>query len=519
VLALAPFHAAPVLLLTLPVLVWLIDASTDETTDGSARAAWRATLVGWWFGFGYFFAGLFWIGEAFLVEAEIFAWLLPFAVTLLPAGLALFYAAACGVARLIWQPGVGRLLVLAVALAAAEWLRGFLLTGFPWNTLGYALAYPLPLLQTASLFGVYGLTVWVVPVFATPLVALADVAGCEPSQHRRALAAIAAMTLMPVVGALSYGTLRLIRQPASAVEGVSLRIVQPSIPQREKWQRDKQGRNFQLHLDLSRTSAQGRVDDLAGVTHVIWPEAAMPFLPLDTPEATDAIARLLPSGAYLLTGALRLEAQSAGEPAATRPERRRAYNSFMVFGYGGGLAALYDKIHLVPFGEYLPFQQTLEAMGLQQLTRLRGGFTAGAVPRPLLQVAGLPPVAALVCYEAIFPREVIQASGRPGVFINVTNDGWFGTMTGPYQHLHQARVRAVEQGIPLVRAANNGVSAVIDAEGRILASLDLDARGVLDSPLPKARAATLYARLGDWTLLATGLLCIAIALILRRLRA
>lgn len=488
VLAFAPFYASPVLFLTLPVLVWVIDASSG------ARSA---ATAGWWFGFGFFFAGLFWIGEAFLVEAEVFAWLLPFAVTLMPAGLALFFAAACAAARMFWPEGVARLLVLAVALTAAEWLRGHMLTGFPWNLLGYALAYPLPLLQVASVIGVYGLTLWVVPVFASPLVMLADAEAGTAAARRSALALIALTTALPLLAALSYGSLRLARPPAPAVEGVKLRIVQPSIPQREKWQRDKQRRNFQLHLDLSRTSANDRVDDLAGITHVIWPEAAMPFLPLETPQALSEIGALLPPRTYLLTGALRLEAAQADAPGQTDPDRRRAFNSFMAFGFAGGLAALYDKIHLVPFGEYLPFQQTLEAIGLQQLTRMRGGFSSGETPRPLLSIPGLPPVAALVCYEAIFPREVVQGRLRPGVFINVTNDGWFGTLTGPYQHLHQARVRAVEQGVPLVRAANNGVSAVIDTEGRIVAALGLNVQGVIESFLPGAREATVYARAGD----------------------
>lgn len=499
VIAFAPLHLSPVLFLSLPLLVWLIDASAGPRAAGAA---------GWWFGFGFHFFGLFWIGEAFLVEAEVFAWLLPFAVTLMPAGLALFFAAACAVSRAVWPSGVARILVLALALAGAEFLRGHILTGFPWNLLGYALAHPLPLMQAASLVGVYGLTLWVVPVFAAPLVLMSDHAPGDHKSRRRALGLVALTTLLPLVSAFSYGALRLARQPAPVVEGVRLRIVQPSIPQREKWQRDKQRRNFQLHLDLSRTSSEGRVDDMADITHVIWPEAAMPFLPLESPQALVEIGALLPARSYLLTGALRMETSNGG----------RAYNSFMAFGFGGGLAALYDKIHLVPFGEYLPFQSALEAIGLRQLTNMRGGFSSGAQPRPLLAIPGLPPVAALVCYEAIFPREVVQGRLRPGVFVNVTNDGWFGTLTGPYQHLHQARLRAVEQGVPLVRAANNGVSAVIDAEGRVGASLGLDVRGVIDAALPSAREPTLYAKAGDALFFLTAALFVVLAGVAARLR-
>jgi apolipoprotein N-acyltransferase len=200
----------------------------------------------------------------------------------------------------------------------------------------------------------------------------------------------------------------------------------------------------------------------------------------------------LAPGAYLLSGALRV-----AEPTSRGMERRRAYNSLMVFGPDGGLAALYDKIHLVPFGEYLPLQETLESVGIEQLARWRGGFSAGRNPRPLLNVPGLPLLSALICYEAIFPGAVVQGTERPGVLINVTNDGWFGNTTGPYQHFHQARVRAVEEGLPLVRVANNGISAVIDPYGRILAELGLNARGVIDTPLPAARSPPAYSRCGD----------------------
>jgi apolipoprotein N-acyltransferase len=169
----------------------------------------------------------------------------------------------------------------------------------------------------------------------------------------------------------------------------------------------------------------------------------------------------------------------------------------MMFGAGGRLISLYDKVHLVPFGEYLPWQATLEALGLEQLTRIRGGFDAGQIPRPLLKIAGLPAIGPLICYEAIFPGVVVQGSERPSFLLNVTNDGWFGQTTGPHQHLHQARVRAVEEGLPMLRVANNGISAVIDANGRVLESLGLDVKGVIDSRLPGALTAPPYARYGD----------------------
>jgi apolipoprotein N-acyltransferase len=395
-------------------------------------------------------------------------------------------------------------LVLALALSAAEWLRGHVLSGFPWNTLGYALTYPLPLMQSAAFVGIYGLTLAAVLIFALPPVlwseAAAEVAG------RRTRAAALGVAVVPLAAMAILGEARLAFGGPLVASDIKVRIVQPSVPQREKWRPENQGRIFLDHLALSVTDPSGRTDNLAGITHVVWPEAAMPFLPLDHPEARAAIGRALPAGTFLITGALRAE---PAPPGATRP--RRIFNSILVFGEAGSLVDRYDKIHLVPFGEYLPLQSLLESIGLQQLTRLRGGFDVGVSPRPLLHVPRLAPAAPLICYEAIFPGTVVEGPERPGVILNLTNDGWFGDTTGPRQHLHQARVRAVEEGLPLVRAANNGISAAIDGYGRILARLDLDARGTIDVVLPPALPPPPYARLGDLVFLGMWLLGAAAA--------
>ncbi|MGE0855882.1 MAG: apolipoprotein N-acyltransferase [Hyphomicrobiaceae bacterium] len=525
VLATPPFFLWPVLFLTLPVLVWHIDGAVAAERLASERKSHpyplrQAAWAGWWFGFGYFLAGLFWIGEAFLVEAEKFAWLLPVAVMGLPAVLAAFFAAAASAAALIWRRGWTRVFALALTFSAAEWLRGHVLTGLPWNVLGYAMTWPESGVQAASLLGIYGLTIVTIIAFAVPLVALA---GSDQSNARRL-----GPLLLPACILLAhsaYGQARLSASgPAQMVEGVRLRIVQPSVPQREKWQREKQREIFDLHLAMSRRDASGRQDDLAGITHLVWPEAAMPFLPLDSPEALAEIAALLPGGVHLLTGALRADRRQSGDGTASpdiprdlpagSARRPDFYNSLLVLDDEARLSAVYDKIHLVPFGEYLPMQGVLEAVGLEQLTRLRGGFASGGRPRPLLPVIGLPPVGGLICYEAIFPDEVGGAGPRPGVFVNVTNDGWFGNTTGPRQHFHKARVRAVEQGVPLIRAANNGISAVIDPLGRTLGRIDLDVRGVLDSPLPRALAPTVYARFGDWIFLAFEALLASVLILL-----
>src|SRR5690606_16393917 len=518
VLAMAPFFLWGVLFLTIPVLVLLIDSAVESAAKGitatsrpAVRRALYASAVGWWFGFGYFLAGLFWIGEAFLVEAERFAWLMPFAVTLMPAGLALFYAAATAAAAYLWRPGLERVVALALALSAAEWLRGHILTGFPWNVLGYALTWPLPLMQAAGLIGIYGLTLAVIPITALPLLALAEAAS-NPG-WRRASLLIAALALLPLPIAWGYGLVRLAEPQPPPVEGVRLRLVQPSVPQRDKWLAERQRDIFFDHISLSRQGPDGRFDGLAGITHVVWPEASMPFLPLVRPDVLQVLGAMLPVGTHLLAGALRADGTSA-----TEAEHRRVFNSLIALDSHGMPLAFCDKIQPVTIGEYLPLQPLLARLGLQKLVGWRGGFSAGRSPRQHLAVPGLPPIGALICYEAIFPSAVVQATTRPQALINLTNDGWFGVTTGPYQHFHQARVRAVEEGLPLIRVANNGISGVIDPNGRILSRLGLDERGVVDAQLPRRRTPPPYARFGDglFAALWLGGLCILMLLLRRK---
>jgi apolipoprotein N-acyltransferase len=492
VLAMAPFFFWPVLFLTLPVLVFLIDAAV---ATAPRRAPAHAAMACWWFAFGYFLAGLFWIGEAFLVEAEKFAVLMPFAVIAMPAGLALFWAAAAAASSLVWRSGFYRIGVLAVALSVAEWLRGHILTGFPWNVLGYALTAPDVMMQSAAVLGIYGLTLLAVLIFATPMVLWVDSRrALRLGLDARQTAIVGALaSLAPLAAITGWGLLSLASSPDTPPAGTRLRLVQPSIPQREKWQAENQRRNFVRHLELTRQNPDGAIDDAKGIELIVWPEAAMPFLPLDAPAALDALGTVVPDGGHLVAGLIRVEPV----PLQASLRGRRILNSLAVFGPGGKPVAVYDKTHLVPFGEYLPFQSTLEAIGLEQLTRIRGGFDVGPTPRPLMRVAGLPAFAPLICYEAIFPGTVVQSAERPAALLNLTNDGWFGNTTGPRQHLHQARVRAVEEGLPVIRSANNGISAVIDGRGRIVASLDLDVAGVVDATLPTPLSPPIYARFGD----------------------
>lgn len=479
-LAMAPFNAWPVLFLTIPTAVWLIDGAGAGRLGGIPAAA----LTGWWFGFGYFLAGLYWVGYAFLVDAQTFAWLLPVAVMGLPAGLALFMAFGFALARLIWTPNAFRILSLACALTASEWLRGHILTGFPWNAFGYALTEPLALAQSASLVGLWGLTFIAVAVFASPAVLIDD-----PHVTRRPwVPLVASLVVLAAMG--GYGAVRLASRPTQFADKVKLRLMQPNLQQDVKFNYAAKQMVMDKYLSLSDRATGPQSSGVRDSTILIWPESAFPFFLTREADAMAQIANLLPPGTVLVTGAIRPPDQPAGTQIT------RAYNSIYVIDHDGTILSMYDKLHLVPFGEYLPFQSAMEKLGFVQITKVRGGFIPGD-RRRTMAVPNAPRMLPLICYEAIFPGDIVPGDDRPGWIVNLTNDGWFGISTGPYQHLQQARLRAVEEGLPIVRSANTGISAVIDPFGRIVAQLGLGAEGVLDSALPKPTAPTLFSRVRD----------------------
>jgi apolipoprotein N-acyltransferase len=428
-LALAPINAWPILLLTFPVMVWLVDGSAAGRLSGAVTAA----LAGWCFGFGYFLAGLYWVGYAFLVDAKTFGWLLPVAVAGLPAYLAFYTALGLGAARLIWVRGPERILALAAMLTGAEWLRGHWFSGFPWNTFGYALTEPLALGQSASLTGVWGLTFLCIAICASPAV-LADDAADTPHRWRAPL--LAALVL---VGLASYGVARLAMHRTVYVSGVKLRIMQPNLQQDEKFNYSAKAQIMQRYLRLSDRATGPNSNGVHDFTHLIWPESAFPFFLTREPDALAQIAALLKPGTELITGAVR------AAPSAT-PANPRAYNSVYVIDPDGSIRGIYDKVHLVPFGEYLPLQFLLERLGLRQLTKQVGGFLSGD-RRRAMDVPHAPKMLPLICYEAIFPGAAVPRGERPGWLVNVTNDGWFGISTGPYQHFQQARVLAIAEGL------------------------------------------------------------------------
>ncbi|HEX4534325.1 MAG TPA: apolipoprotein N-acyltransferase [Rhizomicrobium sp.] len=476
-LGFAPLDIFPALLIGYAALVLLLDGAAL-----AKRPLLTAALTGWCFAFGQFFAGLYWIGYAFMVDAAAYAWMLPFALTLLPAFLALYIAAACALAARFWRPGPARLLIFAAFYAAGEWARGHVVTGFPWNLPAYGWGALPGVLQSASVIGAYGLTLLTVLLGAS----LADLG----SRERRAWLAPAICALL-FVAIWAGGALRLASDTDQTVAGVRLRIVQPNVPQAEKFARPYIQRNWSRLITLSIQ----KTDKTPNA--IIWPEAAPPFLLAHQSAALDDVSTLSSAGRTLITGAER------GEIDADR--KVRFHNSVYIFAQAGKLIGTYDKFHLVPFGEYLPAQDFLESLGIMQVVGGRGGFASGDGPHTF-DVPGLPPLSPLICYEVIFPAAVV-GDKRPQWFVNVTDDSWFGPSSGPYQHLLTARVRAIEEGIPIVRSANTGVSAIIDPYGRVTASLALNHMGVLDGDLPVALAPTFFSRFGDLGFLFMLLIC------------
>ena len=488
VLAFAPVHAWPVLFLSFGLLVWLLDGCYARHAALGERLR-CAALTGFWFGFGYFLTGLYWIAEAFLVEPWRHGWLIPFVLTALPGGMALFYAAAAALAMMLWRPGAARVFALATAFGLAEYARGHILTGLPWNLLGYGLTATLPTMQVASIFGVYALSLSAVLLFASPFAIWAPQGSGLARPRDTALLTLGFCTLLALGAA--WGTARL-QSADAASTGVRLRIVQANVDQANKWRPENSAEIFNTYLDLTRSG--GGKGGLEGISLVVWPETAVPFLLAESSQALTAIGDVLPDGTSLLVGSGRIvEERDAQDPLVAT----RVYNSLLAISDKGEVLDGYDKIHLVPFGEYLPFQDFMESLGIFQMTGVRGGFSAGTGSR-LLTIPGAPPARPLICYEIIFPDEVMDKSQRPGWLLNATNDAWFGGSAGPYQHFHQAQLRAVEQGLPVVRAANTGISAIIDPYGRVLGELGLEKEGVVDGLLPEALPTTKFVTWERW---------------------
>ncbi len=455
--------------LALPVLFWLFDGADRP------RAAFG---IGWCAGAGYFAASLFWIVEPFLVEPEVFGWMAPFALVGISFGLALFWAAPFGIAGRIGLRGAGAVLLLAGLWSVSEFARSHVLTGFPWGLLAYAWV-ETPVIQTAALLGPHG-------------VGLLTLVACLSAGLLRPLALLVCLGL-PAFG-WTFGSWRLAEPEPARAEPFVVRVVQPNAEQRLKWDPTYQ----QIYFDRLLEATRAQAEVLPGL--VIWPETAVPFVLDRAPGLQAEAGAALPPGSLLALGIMRV---------VDGAERASWFNALAVLDRTGEVVASYDKYHLVPFGEYVPMQAVL---GLTGITGLTGsGFQAGPGPE-VVDVPGVPAFLPLICYEAIFPQGLRVAGARPDWLLQVTNDAWFGKLSGPYQHLAQARVRAVEQGLPLVRAANTGISAVIDARGRVLEFLALGKQGYIDAQLPGPFPQTLYSQYGETPYFALLVLMFALTL-------
>lgn len=489
VLALPPIGVFPLLGLTLTVLIWLI----DSLRDGSPWRVIKETFfIGWLFGFGYFLAGLWWIGEAFLVESDVFGWLLPVAVAGLPAGLALFTGFGTVFARLLWTASPARAAALAAGLGLSEYARGNLLTGFPWNAFGYALTATDVQMQAASLIGIDGLTLVALFLGATPAIWLA-----QDRQGARLRGVVVASAVFLLFAQAAYGELRLIFAENTEEPGIRLRLVQPNLTQAERLDHSRHGDVLERYLRLSRTPPGSPPP-----THVIWPESALPFRLGDGTQTLTRLTGVLAPDSLIILGILRSD----------DIDPRRVLNSLYVLDDKARILDRYDKVHLVPFGEYLPLSDILSSIGLEPLTRIFA-FVAGQ-PRGPVNAGKGRPFTALICYEAIFGSEVAH-QGRAGWIVNISDDSWFGDTLGPRQHFHQARIRAVEQGLALARVTTTGRSALIDPYGRIVKSLDGGREGAIDAALPSPLSPPLYLSLRDWAFWGLWLILAAFASITR----
>lgn len=438
----------------------------------------QAFSQSWLFALGFHVAGLYWISASLFIDIEKYFWVLPFSLLALPCYLALIFAACVSALHKLKKDGglkksgLAYALLLACAILISEALRSFLLGGFPWNLFGYIWTQTDLILQSTSLFGIFGLTF---------LTLLAATLMAETLVRPAATSLLAFAGIAILFSGLALWGEQQLKNETAFVPAIHLRVVQGAIEQAERRTQAQRMAAFSRYISLSTENAE-KVP-----THIIWPETAAPFFLADDEVMRKALSRIIPKGGALLTGAPSKETKD-GDSAY--------YNSFLVLDEKGTIIGRYDKSHLVPFGEFIPMRSVIKALPVAADIIGARDFSSGAGPRTL-RAPEFPPFSTLICYEAIFSKAITDESDPPQLLLHVTNDAWFGHTSGPYQHFAMARVRAIEEGLPLIRAANTGISAVVDAYGRIIKKLDLGDRGVIDTPLPTARGEkTFYSQYG-----------------------
>lgn len=464
--ALPPFYIFPFAFVSfsLPALMYCRENSLK-----------RLAGIGYWFGFGYFAVGLYWIGNAVLVDAAATGWLYPvvllvggvfFGLFVIPAALATKYASSV----------VGKVVLFAAVWGlCTEWFRSFFLTGFPWNSVSSVLTFSPQFMQSLNIFGTYGVSVLLIIIFSSPTLWLTD------RHNRKNLAAACCCGILPLLLLWGYG--EFVLKDAGGVndaEMIKVRLAQPSIPQSLKWDRQTREENFRQYVELSRTDGNFKPD------FIVWGETASPYDLTEDGYHQEMLRSVIPENGYLITGMLRF-GESAG--------RYVPYNSLALIDSAGQVVGTYDKTHLVPFGEYIPFRKYLPEW-VRPLTNTVADFGQGRKYQTI-KPENFAEFAPLICYEIIFSGQIVRKENKPKWMVLLTNDGWYGDSAGPYQHLAAAQMRAVEEGITIVRSANNGISAVIDAYGRVAQSLGLNEKGVLNATFPLLAHSTLFGRYGN----------------------
>lgn len=472
-LAFAPYFIFPILIFSFSTLLYFMNTATSKK---------QVVSFSFFFGFGLGVSSLSWICHALLIDGGSFALFIPIVLIGLGLFLGLFFMIPALLASFA-SSGINRWLCFSGGLVIFEWVRSWFLTGFPWNLIGYIWTDYPPMMQIASVVGVYGLSLITILTFSS--------AALWP--HKK----IIGTSLIALIICYGAGNLRIYESVHEMVWGVKLRLVQPNIAQTLKWNPEKAEENISQLLRLSRTNNDS-------ITHVIWPESAVPFLLEKNEIQRLRLMGAVRQGSTLITGGLRI----------VNPEKRQLANSLFILDDLANIVGYYDKFHLVPFGEYVPLRGILP---IDKVVPIPSDFIAGAGPQTTF-IPKAPPASMLVCYEVIFPHEIVNQQKRPSWIINATNDAWYGLSAGPYQHLAITQMRAVEEGLPLVRATNNGVSAVINPYGQIIASLPLGIEGVVDSELPRPISQTIYARLGNPLPLLLALACILISYVKRKKR-
>ena len=450
--AFAPYYQIYLIFVLLPFLFGRLNSNISKATS---------FMRGFCFGFGFGAVSTRWIANAILLDSRLF-WVVPLAW----AGMGLLFGLFWGIPAYLssfYPSGLKRWGSWAALLTVFEWIRSWIFTGFPWNLTGSVWENTLPILQSASVWGIYGLS------FLTILTA-----SSLALWPRKKVIVLSTLCLSFIYG---IGALRVYTAPEEQVWGIKLRLVQPNISQNLKWDPQEAENSFLKLMKLSRQNNDQ-------ITHTIWPEAAVTFLVNRDPAERIRLMQAVQQGGTLILGGLR----------AVSEENRDVANSLFILDDLAQIQAFYDKSHLVPFGEYVPLRGILP---IDKIVPIAYDLSSGQGPQTL-RVPKTPPLGPLVCYEVIFSGQVVNAKQRPSWLVNVTNDGWYGLSAGPYQHLGMAKMRAVEEGLPLVRVANTGISAVFDGYGRTMGLLPLGTEGVLDLPLPTALPITFYARFGTW---------------------